>query len=65
MIYSRNYARMFVTLKQEISEYSYDFKEAMGRCVIEVRFGKGRFSTYIQGLRKGRSEERRVGKECL
>ncbi len=53
MIYSRNYARMFVTLKQEISEYSYDFKEAMGRCVIEVRFGKGRFSTYIQGLRKG------------
>lgn len=53
MIYSRNYARMFVTLKQEISEYSYDFKEAMGRCVIEVRFGKGRFSTYIQGLKKG------------
>ena len=53
MIYSRNYARMFVTLKQEISEYYYDFKEAMGRCVIEVRFGKGRFSTYIQGLRKG------------
>jgi len=53
MIYSRNYARMFVTLKQEISEYSYDFKEAMGRCVIEVKFGKGRFFAYIQGLKKG------------
>ncbi len=53
MIYSRNYARMFVTLKQESSDYSSDFKEAMGRCVIEVRFGKGRLSTYIQGLKKG------------
>ncbi len=53
MIYSRNYARMFVTLKQESSDYSSDFREAMGRCVIEVRFGKGRFSTYIQGLKQG------------
>lgn len=53
MIYSRNYARMFVTLKQESSDYSMDFKESMGRCVIEVRFGKGKFATYIQGLKEG------------
>jgi len=44
---------MFVTLKQESSDYSSDLREAMGRCVIEVRFGKGRFSTYIQGLKQG------------
>ncbi len=53
MIYSRNYARMFVTLQQENSDYSYDFKDSMGRCVIEVRFGKGKFSVYIQGLKQG------------
>lgn len=53
MIYSRNYARMFVTLKQESADYSMDFKESMGRCVIEVRFGKGKFATYIQGLKEG------------
>jgi len=44
---------MFVTLKQEASDYSSDFREAMGRCVIEVRSGKGKFSAYIQGLKKG------------
>ena len=53
MVYSRNYARMFVTLKQESADYSSNFKEAMGRCVIEVRSGKGKISLYIQGLKKG------------
>jgi len=37
--------------RQELSGYSIDGREPNGYCKIEVRDGKGRVSTYIQGLK--------------
>ncbi len=47
----RRYDRFFIMFRQELSGYSIDGREPNGYCKIEVRDGKGRISTYIQGLK--------------
>lgn len=47
----RRYDRFFIMFRQELSGYSIDGREPNGYCKIEIRDGKGRISTYIQGLK--------------
>lgn len=47
----RRYDRFFIMFRQELSGYSIDGREPNGYCKIEIRDGKGRVSTYIQGLK--------------
>lgn len=51
MAYSRNYSRIFITLKQERPDFCLNSRPAMGRCIIEIRNGKGKLMTFIQGLK--------------
>lgn len=51
MVLARNYSRFFVTLKQERPDYCLDFRPVMGRCIIEIRNGKGKMMAYVQGLK--------------
>lgn len=51
MEYSRQYNRTFITLEEDRSDYSIDAKGATGRCVIEIRNGKGKVQVYVQGLK--------------
>lgn len=50
MGFSRNYHRMFVTLKQSDASYTLKSRTAMGRCIAEIKQSRGRFSTYMQDL---------------
>lgn len=47
----RRYDRFFIMFKQELSGYSIDGREPNGYCKIEIRDGKGRANTYMQGLK--------------
>lgn len=47
----RRYDRFFIMFKQELSGYSIDGREPNGNCKIEIRDGKGRATTYMQGLK--------------
>ncbi|MDE6357423.1 MAG: hypothetical protein K2L15_02410, partial [Eubacteriales bacterium] len=51
MIYSRKYSRNFIPLKQDNTSYNLDFKPAIGRCLIEIKDGKGKVSVYAQGIK--------------
>ena len=50
MIYSRRYSRNFVPLKQDNSKHNLDFRPSLGRCVIEIKDGKGKVNIYAQGI---------------
>ncbi|WP_317366318.1 hypothetical protein [uncultured Tyzzerella sp.] len=50
MIYSRKYSRNFIPLKQDGSKHNLDFRPALGRCVIEIKDGKGKVNIYAQGI---------------
>lgn len=50
MGFSRNYHRMFVTLKQSDASYTIKSRTAMGRCIAEIKQSRGRFSAYMQDL---------------
>lgn len=47
----RRYDRFFIMFKQELQGYSIDGREPNGYCKIEIRDGKGRANTYMQGLK--------------
>lgn len=47
----RRYDRFFIMFKRELNGYSIDGREPNGYCKIEIRDGKGKVSTYIQGLK--------------
>ena len=51
MIYSRRYSRNFIPLKQDNSKYNLDFRPSLGRCVIEIKDGKGKINIYAQGIK--------------
>lgn len=51
MIYSRRYSRNFVPLKQDSNKYNLDFRPSLGRCVIEIKDGKGKINIYAQGIK--------------
>ncbi len=46
------YSRNFITLKQERHGFNSSTKEPSGRCIIEIKDGKGKLSTYAQGLKQ-------------
>nr|WP_317357355.1 hypothetical protein [uncultured Tyzzerella sp.] len=50
MIYSRRYSRNFVPLKQDSTKHNLDFRPSLGRCVIEIKEGKGKINIYAQGI---------------
>ncbi|WP_250277917.1 hypothetical protein [[Clostridium] colinum] len=51
MVYSRRYSRNFIPLKQDSSKYNLDFRPSLGRCVIEIKDGKGKVNIYAQGIK--------------
>lgn len=51
MIYSRKYSRNFIPLRQDNSRYTFDFRPALGRCLIEIKNGKGNVNFYAQGIK--------------
>ena len=51
MIYSRRYSRNFIPLKQDNSKHNLDFRPSLGRCVIEIKDGKGKINIYAQGIK--------------
>lgn len=51
MNYSRRYSRNFIPLKQDSSKYNLDFRPSLGRCVIEIKDGKGKINIYAQGIK--------------
>lgn len=51
MLYSRTYSRLFITLKQDRSDFCYDLRPAMGRCIIEIRNNNGKIMIFAQGLK--------------
>lgn len=51
MIYSRNYSRLFITLKQDRTDFCYDTRIPMGRCIFEIRNNTGKIRIFIQGLK--------------
>lgn len=51
MIYSRKYSRNFIPLKQDNQNYSLDFRPALGKCLIEIKDGKGKITVYAQGIK--------------
>lgn len=50
MIYSRRYSRNFIPLKQDSTKHNLDFRPSLGRCVIEIKDGKGKINIYAQGI---------------
>ena len=44
------YSRIFITLNQCCDDYTKDIRGCMGRCIIELRNGYGRFILQAQGL---------------
>ena len=51
MVYSRKYSRNFIPLKQDSPKYNLDFRPSLGRCVIEIKEGKGKINIYAQGIK--------------
>lgn len=51
MIYSRKYSRNFIPLRQHNSRYAFDFRPALGRCLIEIKNGLGNVNFYAQGIK--------------
>lgn len=51
MIYSRKYSRNFIPLKQDSANYNLDFRPAIGKCLIEIKDGKGKVTIYAQGIK--------------
>ncbi len=47
----RRYDRFFIMFKPELNGYSIDGREPNGYCKIEIRDGKGKINTSIQGLK--------------
>ena len=45
------YSRIFVTLNQCCQDYAKDIRGCVGRCIIELRNGYGRFILQVQGLK--------------
>lgn len=44
------YSRIFITLNQCCKDYAKDIRGCVGKCVIEIRNGFGRFVLQVQGL---------------
>lgn len=44
------YSRLFITLNQYSDEFAKDIRGCVGKCVIELRNGFGRFVLQVQGL---------------
>ena len=51
MVYSRRYSRNFIPLKQDSAKHNLDFRPSLGRCVIEIKDGKGKINVYTQGIK--------------
>ncbi len=45
------YSRIFITLNQCSQEYVRDIRGCVGRCIVELRNGFGRFVLQVQGLK--------------
>ncbi len=50
MIYSRRYSRNFIPLKQDSQKHNLDFRPSLGRCVVEIKDGRGKVNIYAQGI---------------
>ena len=53
----RRYDRFFIMFKPEQSGYSMDKQEIKGYMKVEIRDGKGKIITYIQGLKILKNDE--------
>lgn len=51
MLYSRNYSRLFITMKQESNRFCVENRPAAGRCIIEIRNNEGKIMLFVQGLK--------------
>lgn len=51
-MFNRRYDKVFIMLRQEISGFSLGERPVWGSCTIEIKNGNGRFTTYVQGLKK-------------
>ncbi len=48
---NRKYSRHFIIMRQEAQGYGVEAKEPTGYCKIEVRDGKAKAQTFVQGLK--------------
>lgn len=53
----RRYERFFIMFKPALTAYSIENQEIKGYMKIEIRDGKGRITTYIQGLKPLKNNE--------
>ena len=51
-MFNRRYDKVFIMLRQEISGFSLGERPVWGSCTMEIKNGSGRFTTYVQGLKK-------------
>lgn len=51
-MFNRRYDKVFIMLRQEISGFSLGERPVWGSCTIEIKNGDGRFTIYVQGLKK-------------
>ncbi len=51
-MYNRRYDKCFIMLRQEFSGYSDGRQQTSGSSTIELKNGKGRLTTYVQGLKR-------------
>lgn len=51
-MFNRRYDKVFIMLRQEISGFSLGERPIWGSCTMEIKNGNGRFTTYVQGLKK-------------
>ncbi len=53
MIFSRDYSRAILTLRQDEGRFSADRRGIFGRAVVEVRSGRAKVMLYAQGIKNG------------
>lgn len=53
MIFSRDYSRALLSLRQEDSRFCADRKGIFGRAVVEVKRGRAKTMLYAQGIQNG------------
>ncbi len=53
MIFSRDYSRAILTLRQDDGRFSADRRGIYGRAVVEVRGGRAKIMLYAQGIKNG------------